>query len=233
MSDDDLDPWEGLRSDVPPAAPAQRTLSPRRPTRPARPPAAAPRRQRTGRGRDWRRLVRPGLLGLAGIVAIGVLAAVSASSPRGSSPPVAAGTVADATLPPEEPATTSTTIPPCPVSAAPLAADVDGDGCPEDLSIENGVLITPLGRFAVGAAGDLALVGDWDCDGTATPAAFRPATGAVFLFPTWATEGDVQVTPTATVTGAVSAEAIDLDGDGCTEVIVRRPDGEPEIVRAP
>ena len=33
--------------------------------------------------------------------------------------------------------------------------------------------------FRVGEAGDRVLLGDWDCDGVASPAVYRPATGEV------------------------------------------------------
>lgn len=40
-------------------------------------------------------------------------------------------------------------------------------------------------RYAIGAEGDLVVIGDWDCDGVATPAIARPGTGQVALFDRW------------------------------------------------
>jgi hypothetical protein len=40
-------------------------------------------------------------------------------------------------------------------------------------------------RWAAGASGDVVVVGDWDCDGLATPAVLRPATGQVWTYDRW------------------------------------------------
>ena len=44
-------------------------------------------------------------------------------------------------------------------------------------------------RYAIGAEGDLVVIGDWDCDGEATPAIARPDTGQVVLFNRWPSPG--------------------------------------------
>lgn len=44
-------------------------------------------------------------------------------------------------------------------------------------------------RYAVGRPGDVAVLGDWDCDGTPTPALYRPSTGEAFVFGSWARAG--------------------------------------------
>lgn len=44
-------------------------------------------------------------------------------------------------------------------------------------------------RYAIGAEGDLVVIGDWDCDGVATPAIARPGTGQVVLFDRWPSPG--------------------------------------------
>lgn len=44
-------------------------------------------------------------------------------------------------------------------------------------------------RYAIGAEGDLVVIGDWDCDGEATPAIARPGTGQVVLFDRWPSPG--------------------------------------------
>jgi hypothetical protein len=41
-------------------------------------------------------------------------------------------------------------------------------------------------RYRLGRPGDSLLVGDWDGDGSLTPALYRPATGEVFTFDAWA-----------------------------------------------
>ena len=40
-------------------------------------------------------------------------------------------------------------------------------------------------RYAIGTEGDLVVIGDWDCDGVATPAIARPGTGQVAMFDRW------------------------------------------------
>src|SRR5690606_1469011 len=80
----------------------------------------------------------------------------------------------------------------CP-EVAPPAADVDGDGCPEPIHLDGRTVTAgdPGGaRWSIGQPGDLAALGDWDCDGEATPALLRPSTGEVFVFREWAAEGD-------------------------------------------
>jgi hypothetical protein len=44
----------------------------------------------------------------------------------------------------------------------------------------------PATRFTLGQAGDVALLGDWQCRGNFTPALYRPSTGQVFVFDGWA-----------------------------------------------
>ena len=80
--------------------------------------------------------------------------------------------------------------------------DTDGDGC-----IDHGywfadpsrsgawLLAVPTAHraramtYAVGRDGDVPVVGDWDCDGTATLALYRRASGEVFRYDTWPGDG--------------------------------------------
>ena len=50
-------------------------------------------------------------------------------------------------------------------------------------------------KYAIGAEGDLVATGDWDCDGDATPAIVRPATGDVVLFDGWPGPGETLSMP--------------------------------------
>jgi eukaryotic-like serine/threonine-protein kinase len=100
---------------------------------------------------------------------------------------------AEATLVPWEPA------PPCGDAVPPadaVLADVAGRGCSVPVEVATGtvdgrpavILTLPpsagavAGRYAVAAAWEVVLLGDWDCDGTDTPAVVRPATGEVFTY---------------------------------------------------
>ncbi|MGH9117376.1 MAG: hypothetical protein ACRD0A_05730, partial [Acidimicrobiales bacterium] len=81
-------------------------------------------------------------------------------------------------------------------------------------------------RYQAGAPSDQVVIGDWDCDGVATVALLRSATGEVFVFNSWATaRRELSVAPVATVPGAVGAAARDPDGDGCAALVVERADG--------
>ena len=81
------------------------------------------------------------------------------------------------------------TAQPCrqlPRPAAPGAAysvDLDGDGCHEPARWDGKVLTVtaPSGvlAYAIGHGGDRLLAGDWDGDGTITPALYRPGSGEV------------------------------------------------------
>src|SRR5690242_4475726 len=71
--------------------------------------------------------------------------------------------------------------PRCPLVAAPLRADIDGDGCDEEVSFADGVLTAGAVRMQLGAPGDQVALGRWTC-GPVTVALLRPGTGEVFRF---------------------------------------------------
>jgi hypothetical protein len=114
----------------------------------------------------------------------------------------------------------------CPPVAAP-AADVDGDGCEEAVRWSAGVLEAGSARFAIGAAGDAVVVGDWDCDGGRTAALL---TGErLVVFDAWADPGaDLVAREVATVEGA-NGLAVVRGADGCERPSVSRA-GIPELV---
>jgi hypothetical protein len=76
-----------------------------------------------------------------------------------------------------------------------MFADVAGDGCRQPVTWSSGIVAVSLSegsspiRFELGQAGDQFLVGHWDCHRAATPALYRPSTGQVFYFATWARPG--------------------------------------------
>jgi serine/threonine protein kinase len=121
--------------------------------------------------------------------------------------------------------------PGCPSADSKVAVDFDGDGCPDPAYVDDsGVVVVGARRFSAGTAGDRVTLGDWNCDGVATPAVLRPATGAVFVFDKWTTgTADVSVSPTTVVIGAVDVQARD-DSRSCSTLIIIRDDGtEQEI----
>ena len=135
--------------------------------------------------------------------------------------------------------------PPSPHLPAPTSrrtvADVDGDGCPEPVAIEGGIVEVGGVRYEVGVAGDDVAVGDWDCDGRATPALLRSATGEVFVFPAWAEPGhDLTVaavdrspaTPAASRRRRPLPRALVERDDGTQVAVIREPRAEPTAARS-
>ena len=108
---------------------------------------------------------------------------------------------------------------PAPEARGATAADVDGDGCTEAVTVANGVVEAGGDRWLVGAPSDVVTVGDWDCDGTATAALVRPATGEAWLFEAWPAAGEEGAgRPLSAPPGTVDAAGVDPDGDGCPEL---------------
>ena len=238
---------EGTASDRPAPVTAARTgprvLAPRLATRPA----------------GHRARTRPGAAGLLAVGAlVGVAVAVVSLAGGGSAdPPVdhaaVAGTPAErppgpSASPSVAPTSTSTTLPTgqvwppvageddaCPPVPAPVAVDVDGDGCEEAVEVAAGLVSTAGARWQVGAATDVVVVGDWDCDGSATPAVVRPGTGVVWLFPRWAGPGeDVPAELAAVVPEAVSATTVErpptAPATTCARIEVVDQAGNPTMV---
>lgn len=122
---------------------------------------------------------------------------------------------------------------PVPTSTNPAAVSTsDGVVLAED---QNGVsnaeplILTHQGRrYGVGLRGDVALLGDWTCDGNATPALLRPSTGLVAVFATWPAPSEhIEADYVTVVEGAV-----DLRNDpvgGCDHLRVIRSDGSTLI----
>lgn len=162
-------------------------------------------------------------LGVGGVVvALALTGDPGTPSGHEASPPLP-GTTAGA------PGATGGACPP----ASPPAADVDGDGCPERLRVDDRTVTAGGARWALGEPGDLVVVGDWDCDGGATAAVLRPGTGEVFVFPRWAPAGQpLTVAAVDRVRHAVGLRA-ERDGDGCDRLLVERTTGPTTAVRSP
>ena len=73
-----------------------------------------------------------------------------------------------------------------PLSAAGERRDIDGDGCPEEVTVESGTILVDDQRFDIGEANDAISIADWDCDGRDTAALVRHDTGEVYVFDAWA-----------------------------------------------
>lgn len=115
--------------------------------------------------------------------------------------------------------------PRCPPTAPP-SADVDSDGCPDPVEVSSGIIRSGSRRWAVGSAGDVIVLGDWNCDRTTTPAVLRPATGGLFVFDRWNTSGEPQrARPVRVVPGAVG-----LEPRGCGHAAVQLSDRSVVVV---
>ena len=180
-------------------------------------PRTAPARDRVDPPAWRRRLVlAAGLaatgLAVAGAMALGSEGGAGASRPRPTRADLAGGRCSDAAAP---------------------AADVNGDGCPEALAIDGSIVDAGVARWSLGEPGDLVTLGDWDCDGEASAALLRPATGDVFVFSAWA-ESDEPMTVTATrrVDGGVAIRAVP-DEQGCDRLMVDLAGGATAVEVVP
>lgn len=77
--------------------------------------------------------------------------------------------------------------------------------------------------YEIGQPGDQVVIGDWDCDGTPTPAVLRPRSGEVFRFDTWGGGLVVVVEPAARVDDA--ARLVVEPNDQCSELWVETAAG--------
>jgi hypothetical protein len=84
--------------------------------------------------------------------------------------------------------------------------------------------------YSVGGAGDVIVLGDWDCDGSPGVALLQPDDGDVYLFDRLASQGTpITGRLVATVPGAVDLEAIEQP-TGCSSLSVRHADGSPQLI---
>ncbi len=180
-------------------------------------------RHRPRRGAGRPRAARPRLAALLAGLGLGLVVlvlGVAGAAGRPSSPAAPAASAPGATARPS-----------CPTTRAPVAADLDGDGCPNAVRIGPGWLEVDQRRYRVGRPGDELRVGDWDGDGLATVALLRPPAGELWLFPGW--------DPDAPVTARFAGRFPDGDGllrrtgPGQDLLLVHRADGTATPVPAP
>jgi hypothetical protein len=108
-----------------------------------------------------------------------------------------------------------------------LDADVDGDGCDDAVVLHHGVVVVAAGVLAPGATrftvgqGLAVLLGDWDCDGTATPATYDPRRGALAYYLAWPADSDATVATRSVTTRRGGVAAVARGPGRCESVIVR------------
>jgi len=95
-----------------------------------------------------------------------------------------------------------------------LQLDVDGDGCVDEVAVEGNLVRVGEKWYSAGSAGDVVVVGDWNCDRVATVALLRPRSGEIFVFESWAnTVGEpVNVRPVAYAEGATALQVRHTSG---------------------
>lgn len=221
-------------------------------------PPSRPSPRTTRRHPDRRRWMARAVVGLvpAALVVAGVVALVSDSDDGGTAPipPLTTGrvppTTADpattraSTIPPTstpEPTPSTAAAPPptrlwpppaCPAHGL-VGPDLDADACPDPIAQDGRQVRVGDARYDVGADGDQVVVGDWDCDGLATAAVLRPATGEVFVFDGWpAGPEPTSITATTAVERATGLRA-DPTPERCHRLVIVRTDGAEETVPEP
>ena len=216
-------------------------------------PAAAPLpRVVPPRSRERPRTeVRPHwLLAVAAPLAVALVAGAGALTLGGGRSGEVAGAVppVPATIPVSS-TTTSTTSPPprgdrlwprdpCPaVEPGSTVADVDGDGCDEFVEVAGGIVSASERRWQVAAPDEAVTLGDWDCDGTATPAVLRAGSGQLWVYPRWASlDDEVVATLAGVVPEATSLRTLvgaDQDPTACDRIEVVHPDATTTVVTPP
>lgn len=181
-----------------------------------------------GRGSRQSHDRRPVLAGAA--LAAGLIVGVSANLALHRGPGADEATRAAYHPPSDCGPESATPTPPPGAEVIPGFVDLDADGCADPLwwSPGDATLHVPTDpatgdapdRFRLGAPGDLLVVGDWDCDGTSTPAIYRPESGQTFHFDRWATvDQPVDATP-GEILAPESVPHTDGDDDGCDRIVV-------------
>lgn len=178
------------------------------------------------------------LVALAAVLVVGIVggaAGARAMRPLGSDPSSAARSNAttapegaeqpDAEPAPAAPAPGPAWPPHCDLPD-PAGPDADGDGCPEPIELDGREARIGSVDVRLGEEGDLVALGDWDCDGVATPALLRPSSGEVFVFPEWRLDAPVEVEAAAVVP---DASAIAAGTGECPTLSVATPQGNRAV----
>ncbi|HEC09559.1 MAG TPA: hypothetical protein ENI86_08330 [Acidimicrobiales bacterium] len=208
-----------------------------------RPAPAGERADPPGRRGAGRRFAVPVAIAVGALVLVALTgggSAVTDTIPSGPGPSDAPAAVA--TPPPTlRPTTTTAPTPsvapellasavvPCPLpTRAMQRADIDGDGCPEGWYRTGAVLVADGVRYSIGDDDDLVTVGDWNCDGVATPALVTVPEGRVFLFPGWGGDsGSVTAVEIRSWPEPRSVAAV--AGPGCDTLAVVAASGRHEV----
>lgn len=127
-------------------------------------------------------------------------------------------------------ATSSTTTRPAPVTTAPATTTSSSPSTSPTTTPGAGtdgstVVVHDGRRYAIGAVGDVVVVGPWRCDGVELPAVLRTADGTVSVFDEWAAPGGrATARAVASLAGATGLSLV-ADGPGCAVLEVSGPTG--------
>lgn len=221
---------------------ADRSTVARRPLR-RQPRAWQPRRGRHAAARERSVTGGRGRLALAGVAtaaSLAVLGGIVLLGDRAPRPPHGASAAPSARPAPIPSRGDSSPVPPPPEGGSPAptrvwprptepaapAGEVDLPGA----GLESPLVEHDGARYAIGLPGDLVVLGDWDCDGTTTPAVVRPADGTVWSFPSWTTGPEVLAAePVSLAAGAIGATTR-AGTEGCDVLAITTAAGDEVVV---
>ena len=116
----------------------------------------------------------------------------------------------------------------CPPTTSATTADVNGDGCADDITVSGSSIDAAGHHYTLGVGGtDLVVFGDWNCRGIATPAVLHSSSGAVDVFDSWPTPAQRSITArrVGTFANARSLAARPMN-NGCDVLVVSAVDGD-------
>lgn len=138
----------------------------------------------------------------------------------------------------EQPDRPTTTAPSASLDAAPPTSEPGVRVWPDPPEPEavdataSGAVVDHDGvRYEIGDTGDLVVVGDWDCDGEATPSVVRAGDGSVWTFDRWAAEGEVMTARSVGVAPLPLTATVTPEAGGCDVLRVATGDGRDLVFR--
>lgn len=112
---------------------------------------------------------------------------------------------------------------PAPGGPSAPATDVDGDGRRDRVHVHGQrIEVVTSGAtvvYEVGRPGDQVVIGDWDCDGTATPLLYRPSAGVVHRYDGWPSAAEPLAPTSAPAARDGTAHVV---GEGACDAVVIR-----------
>jgi hypothetical protein len=116
-------------------------------------------------------------------------------------------------------------VPPTVIEDSTPATDTTTTSAPRPMRIWPATPATVTGAgstWTFGETGDVVVLGDWDCDGVATPALLRPPSGAIWVVDAWPAADELRPRLASTIPGATAAV---VEADGACDVLVVGTDG--------